>query len=290
MNLRAASHRSVDTPITAPPAASAKIELVVYTVEERERLREALLETARADPRISGAAITGSAAVGASDRWSDIDLAFGIAEPVQIREALSDWTDLMYSDHGALRHMDVAFGAAVYRVFLLGNTLQVDLAFFPAGEFGATHPTFQLLFGAAVERPHVTPPTAASLINWGWLYALHARSCVERGRHWQAEYMISGVRDHTLALAALRHGLPAEQGRGMDRLPAEVTAPLQGALVRALDTGELKRAFRVATEGLLVEIDRADPELGERLRAPLMELADGPPRVVPARLSRRPGQ
>ena len=260
----------------------AKIEVVVYTIEERERLRDALVETARADARISGAAITGSGAVGATDRWSDLDLAFGIAEPLQMLETLSDWTDLMYSNHGALHHMDVAFGAAVYRVFLLGNTLQVDLAFFPAGEFGATHATFQLLFGAAVERPRVAPPTAASLINWGWLYALHARSCVERGRRWQAEYMISGVRDQTLALAALRHGLPAEQGRGMDRLPAAVTDPLEGALVQRLDAGELKRAFRVATDGLLGEIDYADPELAERLRKPLLELAGGPPRVRPA--------
>ena len=254
---------------------SAKIALAMYTVEERERLREALLETARADPRVSGAAITGSAAAGAADRWSDVDLAFGIAEPFQIREVLSDWTDLMYSAHGALHHMDVALGAAVYRVFLLATTLQVDLAFFPSAEFGATHPTFRLVFGAAVERPHAMPPTAASLINWGWLHALHARSCIERGRNWQAEYMISAVRDRTLALAALRHGLPAEEGRGMDRLPAEATAPLEGALVRSLDTHELMRAFRIATDGLLVELDRADPELGRRLRPPLIELAEG---------------
>ncbi len=51
-----------------PPVSAARIEPVVYTIEERERLREALVESARADPRISGAAITGSAAVGASDR------------------------------------------------------------------------------------------------------------------------------------------------------------------------------------------------------------------------------
>jgi predicted nucleotidyltransferase len=244
----------------------------VYTIEERERLREALVESARADPRISGAAITGSAAAGAYDRWSDLDLAFGIAEPVPLHDALGDWTDLMYRDHDALHHMDVAFGAAVYRVFLLGNTLQVDLAFFPAAEFGATRPTFQLLFGSAVERPHLPPPTAVSVINWGWLYALHARSCVERGRLWQAEYMISGVRDNALALAALRHGLPAEQARGVDRLPGDVTAPFEGALVRDLEKGEVKRAFRVATEGLLKEIHHADAALWERLRSPLMEL------------------
>lgn len=246
----------------------------MYTVEERERLREKLVATARADSRISGAALTGSAAVGAGDRWSDLDLAFGISDPAGLRDVLADWTKVMYSDHGALHHVDVHFGAATYRVFLLASTLQVDLAFFPAEEFGAIQPTFRLLFGTSVERPHTSPSSAAQLIGLGWLYSLHARSSIERGRLWQAEYMVSGVRDHTLSLAALRHGLPVDQGRGMDRLPHEVTAPLEAALVRAVDRDELRRAFRAATAGLLVEIEHADHELAGLLSAPLLELPE----------------
>jgi len=246
----------------------------VYTVEERERLLEKLVTAARADPRISGAAVTGSAARGATDRWSDIDLAFGIPDPAGVHEALSEWTGAMYRDHGALHHVDVNFGAAIYRVFLLASTLQVDLAFFPAEEFCAIQPTFRLLFGTSVERPHTSPASRSQLIGWAWLYALHARSCIERGKPWQAEYMVSGVRDHALALASLRHGLPADQGRGMDRLPRDVTAPLEAALVRALESDELRRAFRAATAGLLIEIEHSDRDLAGRISAALLELSD----------------
>jgi hypothetical protein len=246
----------------------------VYTVEERERLREKLVAAARADLRISGAAVTGSAALGASDRWSDLDLAFGISDPAGLHEALSEWTGAMYRDHAAIHHVDVYFGAAIYRVFFLANTLQVDLAFFPAEEFGAIQPTFRLLFGASVNRPHTSPTSAAHLIGLGWLYALHARSSIERGKLWQAEYMVSGVRDHVLALAAMRHGLPADQGRGMDRLPGDVTAPLEAALIRALESDEIRRAFRAAIAGLLIEIEHADRELAGLLSAPLLELPD----------------
>lgn len=118
--------------------------------------------------------------------------------------------------------------------------MQVDLAFWPAAEFGAIAPTFRLLFGNANERPTALAPDAAELIGMGWLYALHARSSIARGRVWQAEYMISGVRDHVLALACLRHGVPAVQGRGMDNLPLEITAVLTGALVCSLDIAELR--------------------------------------------------
>jgi len=175
----------------------------------------------------------------------------------------------MYREHQALHHVDVVVGASVYRVFLLANTLQVDLAFSPAEEFGARAPTFRLLFGKSVDMRHVPPPAAAQLIGMAWLHALHARSCIERGRTWQAEYMISGVRDHALALACLRHNLPAVQGRGMDRLPREVKVRFEGALVRTLEPNELRRAFAAAIDGLLNEVQHADHDLATRLEAPL---------------------
>jgi len=245
----------------------------VYTAEEREGLRQSLLSAARADTRIGAAAIFGSGAVGKQDRWSDLDLAFGVEEPGLISAALQQWTTLMYQDHSAVHHVDVAADSWVYRVFLLRNTLQVDLAFAPLPNFGPRGPAFQLLFGETAQRIEHPPPTAAHLIGFGWLHALHARSAIERGRFWQAEYMISAVRDHALALACLRHDLPTDYAKGADRLPPAVTRRLTGALVGTLRPDALRRAFRPALTGLLREADHVDPDLGARLRGPLMELA-----------------
>src|SRR5580692_8581417 len=226
----------------------------MFTAEERDRLRSGLLEHAARDRRISGAAITGSAAAGREDRWSDIDLAFGVGDAGEMPDVLADWTAHMYRQHLALAHFDVMGGAWVYRVFLLPGTLQVDLAFVSATEFRALAPTFRLMFGKAHEPRHAPPPLSGDTIGLGWLYALHARSCIARQKLWQAEFMISGVRDHTLALACLRHSLPAVHGRGMDELPREVTAQLENSLVRQLDAAELARAFRVVMDGLIREI------------------------------------
>jgi hypothetical protein len=254
----------------------------MFTPEDRDRLRDALIGVARADERITGAALTGSAALDAEDRWSDIDLAVGVAASADLGEVIADWTGLMYREHGALHHLDIVSRVTVYRVFLLASTLQVDIAFAPGTAFGALAPSFRLIFGTEHEQEPSTPPDAAELVGLGWLYALHARSSLARGRVWQAEYMISGVRDHVLALACLRCGLPAAQGRGMDRLPPDVTAPVAGALVRSLDAGELARAFRVATEALLTEIGHVDAALADFLTAPLAELAGSPPPQRPA--------
>jgi hypothetical protein len=47
----------------------------MFSPDQRSRLRSDLLEYAARDRRLSGPAITGSAAAANEDKWSDIDLA-----------------------------------------------------------------------------------------------------------------------------------------------------------------------------------------------------------------------
>ncbi|MEO8560958.1 MAG: nucleotidyltransferase domain-containing protein [bacterium] len=244
----------------------------MFTPDERSALRQHLVETAAADSRIVAAALTGSAALDAEDRWSDIDLAFGYPDSVDRDVIIADWTERLYRDHGAVHHMDVIAGSAMFRVFLLASTLQVDLGFWPASDFGAIAPSFRLLFGHANERPAASPALAHPLLDMGWLYALHARSSLARGRMWQAAYMISGMRDQVLALACVRHGLPAVQGRGLDDLPPAALRDFVKTLASSLEHAELSRAFRATGLALLAEIERVDFELARRLHAPLDEI------------------
>ncbi len=158
----------------------------MFTPGDRDTLRGELITASKADERIVSAALTGSAALDAEDRWSDIDLAFGVAGGLEQARVIADWTDRMYREHGAVHHMDVIAGPAVFRVFLLRSTLQVDLAFWPTAEFGPIASTFRLLFGTANERPKPSAATALGLLDMGWLYALHARSSIARRRVWQA--------------------------------------------------------------------------------------------------------
>src|SRR6185437_2509 len=122
-----------------------------------------------------------------------------------------------------------------YRVFLLPDALQFDLSMTPAAEFRPAGPRFRLLFGetAPGEPRFPAPPDAADLFGWGVIYALHSRACIERGRLWQTEHYVGAVRDHALALACLREGLPAVQARGYDDLSVETLARFADAHVTA---------------------------------------------------------
>lgn len=248
--------------------------MATFTPEERETLRASLVAAARADEHILGAAHIGSMAAGRIDRWSDIDLALSLAPGADRDEVMTVWTDHMYRQHRALAHLDVPRGTTLYRVFLLNTTLQVDLSFWDASEFAATGPAFGLIFGTTNERPR-SSADPHELVGLGWVYALHVRSSLARGRLWQAEYMLSEMRDAVLKLACLRHGVPESEGRGWDDLPGEVTSPLEAALVRSLDVGEIRRAFGVTTKALLAELQQVDQELADRLGGPLTAVQEG---------------
>jgi hypothetical protein len=240
----------------------------MFAVEERDRVRERLLELAEADPRVAAAAITGSYVADGGDEWSDIDLAFAI--PGELPPALEHWTELLYRGFAALHHWDLPFASTIYRVFLLPGALEVDIAFTPAADFGPRGPSWRTVFGETVELAPVPPQRRDDLAGLAWHHVLHARACIERGKPWQAEYWINGIRDQVLALACLRLGHPTSYARGADLLPPEITAPLEATLVRSLDETELRRALAAAATELAAELERTDAALAARLQPILM--------------------
>jgi predicted nucleotidyltransferase len=250
----------------------------MFTPEERERLREELVEAAQQDPNLCGAAHTGSAAASRLDRWSDIDLALCVKPTAAYDEVIAEWTTRLYQDHNAVAHVDVMRGATLFRVFLLKNTLQVDIAFWRAEEFGAIGPNFRLIFSRdGVEAKSLRPAAESNprdLIGMAWLYALHVRSSLARGRVLQAEYMLSGMRNQVFELTCLRCGVIAKQGRGLDDLPASEQKTAAACVPRSLEPAELKRVFQNTMEMLVRELRHVDGEFGSRISEALREIAE----------------
>jgi hypothetical protein len=229
------------------------IESRLFSIDDRERVRDHVLQMAAADDRVVSGAVVGSLALHEGDRWSDLDLTFAVADHAPVVVVLEDWTRKIVEELGAVQLFDLPSGASIYRVFLLPGCLQFDLSFTPAAHFGATSPRFKLLFGSAVPKPYHQPPSAHELFGYAVHHALRARFCIERGRYWQAEYWISSTRDYALSLACRRRGLAAVNGRGFDDLPPTVRETFARALVTALERDELLRALRSAIAGLLSE-------------------------------------
>ncbi|HLO15371.1 MAG TPA: hypothetical protein VK206_11110 [Anaerolineales bacterium] len=227
----------------------------MFSINDRDRIRDWVLQLAVSDTRVVAGAIVGSLALGGGDRWSDLDLTFAVADDTLVSDVLEDWTRHLIEECEAVHLFDLPSGDSIYRVFLLPGCLQFDLSFTPASKFGAAGPRFKMIFGEAVEKLVPPPPSAHELFGYAVHHALRARFCIERGRYWHAEYWISSLRDYALSLACRRRGLPTSYGRGFDDLPAEVRDLFLNALVSSLERNELQRALNAAIEGLLHEVD-----------------------------------
>lgn len=248
----------------------------MFAPTERSRLRDELVAHARADTDITGAALVGSAARGAEDAWSDIDLVLQLAPDAEESQVVERWTRWIDEQEGVADTLDVMSGGVRYRVFLLRSSLQVDVSFWPHSEFRATEEGFLPLFGVPNRATRPAEPNLGDAVGMGWLYALHARSALARGRLWQAAMMLDELRDQLIFLACARQGLNPWHGREVDRMPVPELTALARARASEVTQTALEASKRDLIELFRSEVERHDPARAARLREPLSTLADKP--------------
>jgi hypothetical protein len=235
----------------------------VFTTAQRDALRERVLRLGTDDDRVVAGAVVGSLAADAGDRFSDLDMTFGVDNRSEVATVLGDWTRTLGSELDAVPLVDLQRGPTTYRVFLLPDALQLDLSMTPASDFRPAGPRFRLLFGAtaAGDPPPGAPGTLfidtpaipRDVFGWGVIYALHARACIERGRVWQAEHYVGAVRDHALSLACIQEGVNPHQARGYDDLDPKTLGRLAPAHVGSVEPDALRTALAAAVGAVLDE-------------------------------------
>jgi hypothetical protein len=91
----------------AAGSSAAMDSRLVFTVEQRDALREHLLRLAERDRHVVAGAAVGSLAVDGGDRFSDLDLTFGIADHVPVADVLNDWTRTLIDELDAVHLADL---------------------------------------------------------------------------------------------------------------------------------------------------------------------------------------
>ena len=112
----------------------------MFTVEQRDALRERVLRLAHEAERVVAGAVVGSHAVDGGDRFSDLDLTYGVAEQARVADVLADWTHTLIDELAAVQLAELERGPITYRVFLLPDLLQLDLSMAPAASFRLAGP------------------------------------------------------------------------------------------------------------------------------------------------------
>jgi hypothetical protein len=244
----------------------------VFTPAERDQVRDHIVGMGQADERILAGALLGSLADGRADAWSDLDLTFAVREGESIALVLDDWTRRLGVDVEGVMLFDLAVGSTTYRVFMLPGSLQVDLSFTPVADFRPRGPSFRLLFGSADAARFTPPPSLTELAGLAILDVRVTRVAIERGRYWQAAYFLESLRNHVLALAAVKRGLKGAYARSTDDLPAELLDRAAKTLTASLDSHALSVGLLAGVELLIGEAADVAPAV-RVLEADLRELA-----------------
>ncbi|MBA3986398.1 MAG: nucleotidyltransferase domain-containing protein [Flavobacteriales bacterium] len=230
----------------------------MFTIQSRDEVREKIISKAKTDRRIVSAAVIGSYAQDTVDRWSDIDLTFGVDEAFSTSSLINSWTDYVLKEFSGIVLFDVQVGNTTYRVIILPGCLQVDLSFSPVSEFGAIGPHFKLLYGGQYEKPQHSKQyenlqTKQQLTQEMFGYMVHhilrARFSAERNKLWQAEFWISETRNYALKLACISWGLNSDYGRGFDDLPNNILSAFKNSYVKELSKEEILRVIKVLITG-----------------------------------------
>ncbi|MDX6510725.1 MAG: hypothetical protein QOE36_229 [Gaiellaceae bacterium] len=227
-----------------------------YTEEERATIAAELVELLRGDEDVAAVELIGSLATGTADAFSDVDIAVRVERVDAIATVADRWTARVHERLAVVAHFAVEFPPDQVRGFLLENLLEIDLGFSSearATEIPPSEPRFDFHTGV------------------GWHDVVHAAAALARGRRWRAHMYIAGIRDRTLTMAAERHGLIADEFKGIDDLPAEELGPLEATLAASLEPAELRRVLLVVTRAFIDEVRRGDEEAAKRLEPALLE-------------------
>ncbi|MBK9247889.1 MAG: nucleotidyltransferase domain-containing protein [Ignavibacteria bacterium] len=241
---------------------------MLFTIEKREEIRNAIISNVKSDNRIVSAAVIGSYSRGEVDRWSDIDLTFGIDETVPTNTVMDSMTEYMIQEFQAVVLFDISRGTTMYRVFILPGCLQVDLSFSSVSHFGAVGSHFTLLYGSSLEKPQPMPQKTRELFGYMIHHLLRAKFCAERDRLWQAEFWLAEARNYALKLACISHNLTIDYGRGYDDLPQEVLDCFTGSFIAQITKEEIVRGIREVIAGIPMisdEVREYADELGDIL-------------------------
>ncbi len=230
----------------------------MFTVEERENVKKRILDMVRSDSRIVSGAVVGSTARG-GDRWSDLDLTFGLSDGAAILKVLENYTDRFEKEFDAVQLFDLPYRETIYRVFLFPHCLQVDFSLSPQDSFGPTGSRFALLWGSAREEIPDLPTSSQSMLGQAAHHLVRAKFCIERGKLWQAEYWISAARDHVLALTCADLGLSSNYARGVDQLPQELLKLFEESLIGSISKDELARSLECTIHLLLRSSQSVSP-------------------------------
>lgn len=262
----------------------AEAENSFFSPLERQQFLELLHNQLSQDPRILGAVLVGSSAVGFTDRYSDIDIYGVVTDGVDAKSVFEDWVAKIRSLRPVIRNFSSQPSPDVWLAgFLFEDYLELDISFQEAYKLNARKEKWQVMFDRSGEledrmktswenRP--VSPTIENytvLLNDIWYYIVHTEVCSVRGHAIRAAYYLNYVRDFCVRLAGLLEDVETSESRQVHLLPAEFKDELEKTLISSFELAEMQRALMAGYKLFFKLAAEMDRRLGENHSSRLEE-------------------
>ena len=143
------------------------MEQGLFSPAERAGVLRTLIHSLRADERIAGVVIVGSAAEGFDDRHSDIDLSVVAEHRDDVEPVFHEWGDRVSAILPVVHRFEARYAAdSLLFGFLLENFLEIDMGFLWLGNLVAKRSRWEVAFDRSGEIRDVMARTWETRSTW----------------------------------------------------------------------------------------------------------------------------
>lgn len=256
----------------------------LYDSRSRAVVLQNLHEAIGMDHRITGLLLVGSGVHGFTDDLSDLDFAAVVSDEYDALAVFRDWESRIRVAIPVLwLFSDIRSSEAGLYALLLKDYLEVDISFQSLRTLSARSANWRVLFDHTgqvreiMERswseraePNVEEQYLRRLDSI-WHYVSHVSISIRRRHLWRAMHYLQELRDRTIELEGLVCGLQIRHFREIDQLPEDRLSALERTLPARLESEELARALREATDCFFHVACRLDQLCGKEHSRTLRE-------------------
>jgi predicted nucleotidyltransferase len=235
----------------------------LFTEHDRFEVSRKLINLLKADNRIEGIVLVGSAAVGYFDEFSDIDLVAVVNLQHSTQEVFEYWKQTIQKVLTPVNYFEVEYNKNNFLAgFLLPGCLEVDFGVVSLNELIAKKERWKVIHDRTGiietrlqkswgERKIEDPLLIGLQLSSVWHYIIQAVVSIQRNQLWRAKHNLEEVRNRGLRLAGLRHGLVVSHFREIDRLPQDVKEKFEQSIPPVLTAQEIMTSLKATTNCFL---------------------------------------
>lgn len=233
----------------------------MYTVDEREDIKNRLISLFRRLPGIAGVILVGSGAEGFKDEYSDVDFCIVTEAPVEaLLEIMKKCSAAIHSEFPVMKFQEMP--ERQLQIYFLQSFLEIDIGYVELSKLEAVRKRWKVCFDHTGQLDRIMQESWDRIrkyhgkktnvdvdqiyrdyYNTIWHSIQHAVTSIKRGQLWRSSYEINYIRDAAIELRGYKLSLETKCFRSVDEFDDVFLRKLSKCHIGEMREKELFRAL-----------------------------------------------